>query len=297
MNMIRNLLAAMAAAMVLAGCASSVSAPQIRAPLPPPRLKVMTWNIHHAEGADKRIDLERVAAIIKRENPDIVALQEVDVGVPRSGGVDQLQELSRLTGMPGWFGKAIMLDGGAYGNAMLSRFPLADPGNPPRAIGLNPPGTSEARCVLESDIQIRPGLTMKILVTHFDTNPKTTPMNALTLNHSFQFMTPGAGILMGDLNATPDNEALKELGKLWKRLAGSPEAPTWPSHALDDQEKDREPRSIDHILVRPAAAWRQIAFKVLDEPVASDHRPVVAELEYAPQKHRYPTPSAPMPPK
>ncbi len=295
MSMIKPFLM-IAASLALAGCAS---APVLhaKAPAPPPRLKVMTWNIHHGQGADNRIDLERIAAVIKQENPDVVALQEVDVGVPRSNQVDQVKELSRLTGMPGWFGKSIPLDGGAYGNAMLSRLPLADPANPPRAIGLESPGGSEARCVLESDLQIRPGLAMKILVTHFDTNPRTTAMNALTLNHAFQFMTPSAGVLLGDLNATPDSEALKELGKLWKRQATTPEAPTWPAYPQDDQQKDRDPRSIDHILVRPAADWRQVALRVIDDPKASDHRPVVAELEYVPQKHRYPAPSAPMPPK
>lgn len=293
--MIKALMTATALAL-LAGC-SSTPALRAKAPAPPPRLKVMTWNIHHGHGADKRVDLERIAAVVKRENPDIVALQEIDVGVPRSASVDQLKELSRLTGLPGWFGKSIPLDGGAYGNAMLSRFPLADPANPPRTIGLDSPGSSEARCVLESDLQIRPGLTIKILVTHFDTNPKTTAMNALTLNHSFQFMTPPAGILLGDLNSTPDSEALKELGKLWKRLANSPELPSWPAYAPDQEAKERDPRTIDHILVRPAADWRQVSLRVIDEPVASDHRPVIAELEYAPQKHRYPAPAAPMPPK
>src|SRR3954447_16208752 len=61
--------------------------------------RAMTYNIHHGEGLDRKIDLVRIAELIKRERADIVALQEVDKGVERTGRRDLPQELASLTGM------------------------------------------------------------------------------------------------------------------------------------------------------------------------------------------------------
>ena len=77
----------------------------------PARVRVLTYNIHHGEGMDGRIDLVRQAEILNREAPDLVALQEVDRGTKRSGGVDQLAELGRLTGLTPTFGRAIDFQG------------------------------------------------------------------------------------------------------------------------------------------------------------------------------------------
>jgi len=107
-----------------------------------PRLRVLTYNIHHGEGMDGRIEYERLAAIIARLKPDVVALQEVDRSTTRSGGADQLSRLASLTGMNGEFGRAIYHAGGEYGETILSRFPLVwakthplpfRPGQEPRA--------------------------------------------------------------------------------------------------------------------------------------------------------------------
>ena len=55
----------------------------------PTQVRVLTYNIHHGEGTDRKIDLARIAAVIKRVKPDVVALQEVDKATSRSHGVDQ----------------------------------------------------------------------------------------------------------------------------------------------------------------------------------------------------------------
>ena len=70
----------------------------------PVRLRVLTYNIHHAEGIDRKLDVERIASVITSVNPDIVALQEVDQKVARTKGVDQPAELARLTEMNVAFG-------------------------------------------------------------------------------------------------------------------------------------------------------------------------------------------------
>ena len=80
-----------------------------------PELTVMSYNIHHGRGLDDVVDLERIAEVIVESGAEIVALQEVDVGVERSGKVDIAAELARLTGLEHYvFGKNLDLEGGHY---------------------------------------------------------------------------------------------------------------------------------------------------------------------------------------
>src|SRR5438093_9407405 len=87
-------------------------------------LRVMTYNIHHAAGADGRVDVERIAKVIKSADADLVALQEVDRCTKRSGGIDEAAELERLTGMNAIWGKAMDFDGGEYGQLILCSMPI-----------------------------------------------------------------------------------------------------------------------------------------------------------------------------
>ena len=117
-------------------------------PRAPVTVRVLSYNIQHGMGADGRIDLPRLAAVMKATNPDIIALQEVDQATERSGGVKQLDELARLLGMHAEFGKAIDYLGGAYGVGILSRWPISDPDNQP----LPSPPRIEARTALSVSI-------------------------------------------------------------------------------------------------------------------------------------------------
>src|SRR6185437_13939279 len=103
---------------LMVGCASSGGKP-----VP---MTVMTYNIHHGAGMDKRVDLPRIANLIKQFNPDFVALQEVDVDTNRTGHLNQPAELGKLTGMHPLFGRAMDYDGGQYGVMILSRSPAID---------------------------------------------------------------------------------------------------------------------------------------------------------------------------
>ena len=87
-------------------------------------LRVMTYNIHVGIGMDRRLDLARIAEVINRERPDLVGLQEVDRGVERTHRVDQIGELARLTRMEYAFAHNLNYQGGQYGVAVLSRFPI-----------------------------------------------------------------------------------------------------------------------------------------------------------------------------
>ena len=83
--------------------------------------RILSYNIKHGEGMDKRLDLVRTADIVKRTNPTYVGLQEVDQMTRRVAGTNTCQVISARCGMHATFGKAMPYKGGEYGNALLSR--------------------------------------------------------------------------------------------------------------------------------------------------------------------------------
>jgi endonuclease/exonuclease/phosphatase family metal-dependent hydrolase len=89
------------------------------------RLRVVSWNIHRAIGVDRRFRPERVVSVLGYYSPDVVMLQEVDDGAPRSQGLDLGLELARALGYEHWaIGHNVALRKGRYGNATLSRWPI-----------------------------------------------------------------------------------------------------------------------------------------------------------------------------
>ncbi len=87
-------------------------------------IRVMTWNIHGALGRNPRFDLQKVVALILRADPDIVALQEVDSR--RQAGIDPFVMLQEALGHYGIGAKSIVTADGAYGQMLMSRWPLRD---------------------------------------------------------------------------------------------------------------------------------------------------------------------------
>ena len=86
-------------------------------------VRIMTWNIHGAVGRNPRFDLMRVVELIKRADPDIVALQEVD-SRRRSDGDDTFALLHELLGVHGIGAKSITGADGDYGQLLISRWPI-----------------------------------------------------------------------------------------------------------------------------------------------------------------------------
>lgn len=235
------------------------------------QLTVMTYNIHHGEGADGTIDLGRIARVITAAAADLVALQEVDVRTQRAGSADQAHELARLTRMHVVFGRTIPYQGGLYGNAVLSRWPVNGFVNHPLPFT---PGR-EKRGILDAEIEY-PGLAaFRFLATHFDITAADRRGAAARLGEILTERPSGPPmILAGDLNDVPGSESLAALGDDWRSATAGQALPTSPAAGPK--------RQIDYILFRPAARWRAVAVRVVDEPVASDHRPLVAVLELAP---------------
>jgi endonuclease/exonuclease/phosphatase family metal-dependent hydrolase len=236
------------------------------------RLRVLSYNIHHCEGVDAKLDLERIAAVIRAAEPDLVALQEVDQRVRRSRSVDQPAELARLTGMKAVFGQNIPLEGGGYGNAVLSRLPIVRQQNHK----LPNVDAGEQRGVLEVELDA-PGdkQPLLFLATHLD--HRRDDRERLASAKAIAELAAGQGerpmLLVGDLNATPDSAVMTEFGKSWRR-ANDEILPTIPVN--------QPARQIDYVMLRPAERWKVIDVKVIDEPVASDHLPILATVELLP---------------
>src|SRR5688500_17118374 len=87
-------------------------------------MRVATFNIHHGAGSDGVVDLDRTAAVITDLGADLVALQELDIGWPRSGRADQPRELSERLGMAVHFWPTIRRHGGWYGLGVATGDPL-----------------------------------------------------------------------------------------------------------------------------------------------------------------------------
>ena len=137
---------ALACSIWLGGC--RISSPE---PDSVVTLRVLTYNIHHGQGTDERFDYERLARIIRGLSPDIVALQEVDRKTERASGIDQAARLAELCQMHYVYGQAMPFQNGQYGQAILSRFPIAKTivHTLPQRLGREPRVAVEAHMVVE----------------------------------------------------------------------------------------------------------------------------------------------------
>jgi endonuclease/exonuclease/phosphatase family metal-dependent hydrolase len=231
-------------------------------------LRVLTYNIHHGEGTDRKLDLERIAKVIADAQPDLVAVQEVDHKTKRTGGVDQTAELAKLTKLHGKFGKAIDFQGGQYGQAVLSKFPIREF----KVHELPNEGEREQRVAVAAEVQLgEGGPTLLFVSTHLDhERDDLRQKQAAKLDELFGKIKPPV-ILAGDLNATPDSKPLAILAKNWNSAETGKPLPTIPVA--------KPTRQIDFVLHRPADKLKVLEARVLNEAVASDHRALLAVLE------------------
>jgi len=241
----------------------------------PIHLRVLTYNIHHGQGTDGKFDLPRIADIIKQTNPDLVALQEVDQNTGRSSGVDQAAELAKLTGMHAAFGKAMDYDGGQYGEAILSRFPIKQTTNHPLPYS---PG-HEPRAAIAITTKLSRGPPITFIGTHFDhtRDPTDRIAQAKKLAELYAGQSNPPVILAGDLNATTQRRPLQILLQHFTDADSDRNQPTMPSV--------NPRRRIDYILFRPADRFRIIETRVIKDKIASDHCPVLVVLQYLPPAH------------
>ena len=232
------------------------------------RLRILSYNIHHAEGVDGKLDVPRIAQVILSVDPDLVALQEVDKNTIRTGKVNQDIELSRLTKMNSVFGSNITFQGGQYGNAILSKFSIIKNKN----FLLPNVDSGEQRGLLQSQIQISNKENVLFFSTHLDHRRSDTERlaSAKAINQIIGLDNKSPAILAGDFNDVPDSPTLKELGKVWLRTN---------KKILRTIPASKPSRQIDYIFVQPKERWKIIESQVLDEDIASDHRAIFSIIE------------------
>jgi endonuclease/exonuclease/phosphatase family metal-dependent hydrolase len=234
------------------------------------RVRVLTYNIHHGQGVDGNLDLQRLAMVITAVEPDLVAVQEVDQKVERTGKVDQPAELAKLTNLNGAFGGNFKFQGGDYGNLVLSRWPIEKQRNHklPSLRDGEPRGVLEVEVALPGDAG-----SLCLLATHLDHRQDEAERlaSAKVLN---ELKTLPLALLAGDLNDVPGSTTLETLRRDWT-VSNEKPLPTIPVGKPD--------RQIDYVLFKPGARWKVVETRVLEEAVASDHRALLAILEIIPE--------------
>lgn len=247
---------------------------QAEAAEPPHQLRVLCYNVHWCKGTDGKYDVERLADVINKAKPDLVALQEVDVGVKRSGRVHDVRELSKLTGLAARFGPTQHYEGGLFGNAVMTRLPILDVAiHPLPYTESTAERTTYPRGAIAVTMQGPDGKPLRFVSTHFQHNvPEDRLAEAKAINKLFAGDGDGLRtILAGDMNAVPDAAPVTELLKKWTNAIDDAATPTAPA---------TKPRSrIDYVFFRESSQFRVVESKVIPESIASDHRPVLAVLE------------------
>ncbi len=184
-------------------------------------LKVMTYNIHHAnppsKEKDSTIDLKAVAAVINNAGPDLVALQEIDANNARAGmDINEAKELARLTGMNYYFTRSIWFRNGAYGNAVLSRLPIRDTMRYelPAAPGVR----AETRSLCMIRVRLKRGKEILFASTHLDQHrdDASRMQQARTIADVVK-QTKLPCIIGGDFNAGPESAAILMLDSVMTR--------------------------------------------------------------------------------
>jgi endonuclease/exonuclease/phosphatase family metal-dependent hydrolase len=233
-------------------------------------VRVLSYNIRHGAGMDDSVDLRRAARVIVAQRPDVVLLQEIDVGTERTGRVDEPSALAQLTGLEYHaFGRFMDYRGGQYGMAVLSKTPILD-----STTHVLPEG-EEPRSALAARIRVTPTAPEMVFVDiHLYRTEQERLAQAKRLVEIFAHETAPV-LLVGDFNSQPGGSVLELLRQHWFM-------PAKPADGHFTFPADQPVREIDFVLYRPAERFRLLEYRVVDERLASDHRPVLAVLTLEP---------------
>lgn len=231
----------------------------------------MSYNVHHCNPPAQPgvIDVDAIAAVIKKEKPDIVALQEIDVNTGRSGKINQAAQLALKAGYPSFFfARAIDFDGGQYGIAILSKYPLSQ--TQVHRLPTDEKAGGEPRVLATATVTLPGNKTLTIGCTHLDAerNPVSRLLQVKEISRiAGEITTPF--VIAGDFNAAEGSPVIDILDKNFVRTCQQCK-PTFP---------DSDARAIDFIAYRPQEHFSVGEHRVIPETTASDHFPIVATLQ------------------
>ena len=224
-------------------------------------IKILSYNVRNCRGMDDIIEYRRVANVITRVAPDVVALQELDSATLRSNGVVALNELASFTDMYKTYSASIDYQGGKYGIGILTKE------KPIQWEVVALPGREERRSLLIVELK-----KYVICCTHFSLTEEDRIASVDIINNVLKKFSKPV-FLAGDFNASPESPVIKSVENSWDIL-NNPEKPTIPS--------SNPQRCIDYIF---AANFNGHNFETIQtiveqEPVASDHLPVWAVVQF-----------------
>ena len=231
-------------------------------------LKVMTYNIHHGANKANVDKLDEMASFIKASGADLVGLQEVDSVCKRSGNVDQMKYLAEATGMYFAFARHLAFDGGAYGQGILSKYPIDEIRND-RITLIKKGKKRDSRALISVRVNL-PNQTKLIFASvHFALD---VPSRLLQAEETISYLKTSRMpvVLTGDLNAIPDQEEIINLEKYFAKTEKEDQF-TFPV--------DVPIKKIDYIFVSKKFFKRTIDYTVFNEIKASDHLPAMATIE------------------
>jgi endonuclease/exonuclease/phosphatase family metal-dependent hydrolase len=225
------------------------------------KIRILSYNIRNARGMDEVVNYDRIAGVIRRIDPDCVALQELDSATERSQGKVVLDELAKRLGMYASYSSSIDYQGGKYGIGILSKE------KPLRKEIVSLPGSEEKRSLLVVEL---PGYVM--CCTHWSLRQPDRLSSVEVVEETIRKYTTKPVFLAGDLNATPESPEIAELAKTWEIL-NDPSRPTFPS--------DNPRNCIDYIFFKKNSLFRITVLQtcVENESMASDHRPVWVDVQ------------------
>ncbi|WP_420479838.1 endonuclease/exonuclease/phosphatase family protein [Brevundimonas sp. FT23028] len=239
--------------------------------------RLLTYNVHRCVGVDRKLDVSRIAAVIAEHEPDIVCLQELDVGRARTGFVDQAREIAEQLAMSYHFHPAMRVEAELYGDAVLTHLPerLVRSGGLPTVRGV--PGL-EPRGALWVAIEIG-SATLNVFNTHLGLVPREQRLQAAALVGDHWLGHPectGPTLLTGDFNATsitrPYQILARRLADCQRSLGLKPSVKTFPSSFPAIR--------IDHCFTSPEITVTGVSapFSPLAR-MASDHLPLIIDFE------------------
>ncbi|WP_433316696.1 endonuclease/exonuclease/phosphatase family protein [Micromonospora sp. CA-269861] len=236
---------------------------------PPERLTVVAYNIRMGFGLDGRFDLTGLAEVVERQRPDVVLLSEVDRAWLLNGGHDTLDLLADRLGMPYVFGPAA---DPVWGDAVLSRWPVADPQTVPLAAVGAPTGAQALAVTLD----LSDGVRTAVVSTHLQPPPGKGPVvqARAVVDFATRYAAGRPLVVAGDLNTEPGDEAFAEFSNAGLVDALAAARPLATSPADDPRQQ------IDHIFVSPGLTPSN---PVAPRSTASDHLPVAVTLTLPPR--------------